>query len=117
MCHGCALEKQAPHFMPDRRSKDGLMNYCRECCLSGTAAAANVIPRRPGRPPRAAALLPLTHKVRAIRTLGAPRGVLLMGARLLDSSTRVDQCGRGMAAGINWMKLPTKMMSVRAQEL
>jgi hypothetical protein len=62
VCHGCAVEKQAQHFMPDRRSKDGLMNYCRACCLAGAHTAA-VIPRRPGRPPRAAALIPLTHKV------------------------------------------------------
>ncbi|KAK9918280.1 hypothetical protein WJX75_002808 [Coccomyxa subellipsoidea] len=61
VCHGCAVEKQAQHFMPDRRSKDGLMNYCRACCLAGAHTAA-VIPRRPGRPPRAAALIPLTHK-------------------------------------------------------
>lgn len=62
VCHGCTVEKEAQHFMPDRRSKDGLMNYCRECCQAGNTSAA-VIPRRPGRPPRAANLIPLTHKV------------------------------------------------------
>ncbi|BDA49224.1 hypothetical protein COCOBI_13-3340 [Coccomyxa sp. Obi] len=61
VCHGCTVEKEAQHFMPDRRSKDGLMNYCRECCQAGNTSAA-VIPRRPGRPPRAANLIPLTHK-------------------------------------------------------
>lgn len=48
------------HFMPDRRSEDHLMNYCRECCEGGSAAPQ--LPRRPGRPPRAAALYPLTQK-------------------------------------------------------
>ncbi|CAL8464099.1 g3634 [Coccomyxa elongata] len=61
VCHGCTVEKEAQHFMPDRRSKDGLMHYCRECCQAGNTSAA-VVPRRPGRPPRAANLIPLTEK-------------------------------------------------------
>lgn len=73
VCHGCALEKEAAAFMPDRRSKDGLMNYCRDCCLAGAPAAALPAARRPGRPPRSAAVIPLTHKARTTDPTRMPK--------------------------------------------
>ena len=87
VCHGCTLEKEAQHFMPDRRSKDGLMNYCRDCCQAGNTSAA-VIPRRPGRPPRTANLIPLTEKVTAC----ADRG--------MQFPAQIDFAGQGRQAAI-----------------
>ena len=88
VCSACGHEKDAVAFTPERTQPDGLAATCNACCqggrggqqhqqgepdlaagevaADGASGGAAPAARRPGRPARQPAPLPLTEKARAL---------------------------------------------------